>query len=188
MVATLAGVLAVWSTYYYIKGMLYGGARPNAVSFFLWTVLQAIAFGAQIKKGASWSAVFVFFMALDTAIVTVLTFVGYGYRKYGKTELYCFIFATVAIVLLLVGDPVFALLFSIVGDIFAFYPTVVKTYREPRSEPLTAWMIGTAASVLGVLSTEVLDTANLAFPVYQVLVHIGIISLAYFRGKRIVFE
>lgn len=184
--AALSGAFAVSSAYIYIKDMLRGGeTKPNAVSFFLWTILSEIALVAQIREGASWSAVFMFFMTLDTAIVTILAVnARYGYRKYSWRDVVCFIIATGAAIALW-HDPVDAIILAIVGDIFAFYPTIVKTYQEPRSEHLTAWALITMASVLGVLSTDVLNIANLAFPVYQIVMNGLIWALAYFGRKKL---
>lgn len=181
--AVLSGVCATVSGVLYITDMVRGGdTKPNAVSFFLWTVLAEVALIGQLEAGASWSAVFAFFMVLDMGITTILAVVGYGYRKYGKRELLCFIVAMASVVALRY-DPVNAILLAIVGDLFAFYPTIVKTKEEPRSEHVTAWLFITTASILGVLSTEILDTANLAFAGYQVVMNGTVLTLAYF-GRR----
>lgn len=182
--AALSGVLAVASAIFYVVDMLRGGdTKPNAVSYFLWTVLQEIMLVAQIREGASWSAVFVFFATLDTAIITILAVVGYGYRKYGWIDLICFIFAIGAAVALW-HSPVDAIIIAIVGDFVAFCPTIVKTYREPRSEHLTAWALMTISSAFGVASAEILNAANLAFPIYQVVICGFIFCLAYFGRKK----
>jgi hypothetical protein len=184
--AVLSGALSVAAGWVYIKDILQGGeTKPNAVSFFLWTVLQAIALAAQFKEGASWSIVIVIAVTLNTGAVTILALIGYGYRKYGKTELYCSILAVAAIVgWKVTGNPILAIFFAIAGDLFAFVPTVVKTYREPRTEHWPAWGIVTAASVLGVLSSDQLDMANLAFPVYLLVSNGAIFSLAYFGRNK----
>lgn len=185
IIAAISGILLVLGEVTYIKDTLRGEARPNAVSFFLWTVLQAIALTAQISAGASWSVVLVFFVTLTTAFVTILAISGYGYHRYGKTDFYCFIFALVAIVLWqITGNPVLAIVFAIVGDIFASWPTIVKTYRDPHSESLSSWGLFTVASIFGVFSTELWDAANLAFPVYLAIISGTIFFLAYFRGGR----
>lgn len=188
--AALSGVFSVAAGIIYIKDILQGGGtKPNAVSFFLWTLLQEIAVIAQIEKGASLSLVIMCFVTFNTFVVTMLAVDSrYGYRKYGKTELFCLIFAVVAIVGLQV-NPLLAIAFAIAGDFFAFVPTAMKTYREPRSEHVPAWALITTASVLGVLSTDRLDVANLAFPLYLVVSNGAIFSLAYFgRKKRVTFD
>lgn len=184
--ATLSGVFSVAAGVIYIKDILQGGeTKPNAISFFLWTVLQAIALFAQIKSGATLSVVIVIFVTLNTAVVTALALTGYGYREYGKVDFFCLVLAIAAIVgWQVTGNPVLAIGFAIVGDVFAFVPTAVKTYKEPRSEHVPAWALITVASVLGVLSTDRWDTTNLAFPLYLVVSNGTIFSLAYFDRKK----
>ena len=183
--AALSGVLAVAAGWLYIRDILKGGeTRPNAVSFFLWTVLQAIALMAQIKEGASFSVVIVIMVTLNTGVVTVLALIGYGYRKYGKTDIYCALLVVAAIAgWRVTGNPVLAIGFAIVGDLFAAVPTMVKTKKDPYSEHLPAWGIIVAASIFGVLSTDRLDAANLAFPLYLVVSNGIIFALALF-GRR----
>ena len=183
--AALSGAFAFLAEFLYIRDIIRGGeTKPNAVSFFLWTVLQTIALVAQIKAGASLSIVLITCVTLSTAVITVLALVGYGYRKYGKIDLSCLVLAVAAIVLWqITGRPVLAIVLAIIGDFFASLPTVAKTYREPRSEHLTAWALITVASVLGVLSADP-DAANLAFPVYLVAMNGAIFSLAYFGRKK----
>jgi hypothetical protein len=183
--AALSGVLSVISGWIYIKDILKGGeTKPNAVSFFLWTVLQAIALVAQFKEGASLSVVIVIMVTLNTAVVTILALVGYGYKKYGKADFYCALLAVAAIVgWQVTGNPVLAICFAIAGDLFAAVPTMIKTKKDPYSEHLPAWGIIVAACVFGVLSTDRLDVANLAFPLYLVMGNGVIFALALFGRK-----
>ena len=182
--AAVSAVLSFWALGIYIKEVLSGGeARPNAVSFLLWTILEAIALVAQYRAGASLSAIFVFLVTFNTAVVTVLAFIGYGYNKYGVTELICFVLALIAAYLLLVSPaPETAILPAIGGDMAASWPTLKKAYRDPRSEHWPAWGIITGASILGVFASDKFDLANLAFPVYCVGMTAAIFGLA-FRGR-----
>lgn len=185
MVAALSGVLSITAAFFYIRDIVQTGeTKPNAVSFFLWTVLGVIAVVAQFKAGASWSIVIVIGATMNTLIITVIALIGYGYRAYGKVDLYCFVLAVLAIGLWqLTGNPVVAIAFVIVGDVLASWPTVSKTYREPQSEHVVGWLLITLASALSVISTEILDAANLAYPIYLLLMNGTIFSLAYLGRK-----
>jgi len=186
VLAMLSGVLSMAAMVPYVRDVLRGGeTKPNAVSFGLWTVLQGIALAAQIQSGASWSVVVVFFVTLNTLIITVLALSGFGYRAYGKIDALSFVLAIVAIVgWFKTGDPVLAIWFTIIADFFASVPTVVKTARDPRSEQSMAWGLVTAAAILGGLSTDRMDAANVAFPAYLVLMNGTIFCLSYFGRKH----
>ena len=186
IVATLSGLFSVTAMFFYVGDILRGGeTKPNVVSFFLWTVLQFIALVAQMKAGASLSAIFVALVTLNTATITVLAlFPKYGYKKYGRIDAICFVIAAAAILLLRANvNPVLAIVLVLIGDLFASFPTVAKAYREPRSEHPAAWGIITVASIFGILSTDRIDAQNLIFPVYMLLVNSIIFSSAYFGRK-----
>jgi chromate transport protein ChrA len=117
--------------------------RPNLVSWLLWTILLLIGIFAQFSAGASWSVILLIASAFNTALVTVLILFGYGYKKYGRLDIACFVLALVAIVLWHVtGDPVLAIVLAICADFLAGssnYPS--KSYKEPFSESLFSWTI-----------------------------------------------
>lgn len=185
VLAALSVVLEVASLVPYLRSMARGDTRPNAVSFGLWTALQAIAFTAQAAAGASWSLIVVGVLTGSTLLITILALTGAGYRKYGVVDAACLAFAIVAIAAWqATGDPVAAIVFAIAGDICAIVPTLVKTYREPHTEHAGAWGLVTLSTLLGALSTEKIDAANLAFPIYLTIGNGLIFALAYFGQKR----
>ncbi|MDB5244503.1 MAG: hypothetical protein JWN18_373 [Parcubacteria group bacterium] len=188
VLAVLSGVLSLISGFVYIKDVLKGGgARPNTVSFTLWAVLQWIAFFAQLSSGASLSIVIVFFIALNMTAVVILSLFGYGYKHYGKIELYCVVLAILAIIgWQITSNPLVAILCAIAGDLFAFIPTFIKTYHDPKSESAPSWGLVALASLFGVLSTTKLDAPNIAFPLYLLLSNGAIFVFAYVgqRSKR----
>lgn len=191
VVGIASGVLSIASVVPYVRDMLKGGeTKPNAVSFFLWTLLEFIALLAQIKSGASWSVIVVIAVTFNTGLVTVLALIGYGYREYGKIDIVCFLFAILAIILWQVtGQPVLAIVLAIVADAFAAIPTLIKTYKYPHSEQLLSWGLVTGAGLLGIFSTDIVNAANLAYPIYLFLMNGAIFSLAYFgrdRGARVI--
>lgn len=184
--AILSGIFAVAAWVLYFRDILWGSTRPNAVSFSLWTVLQVIALAAQVDSGASWSVVFMIFVTLGTLSITVLALCGYGYRKYGRIDALSLVLAVAAIVgWQVTGNPLLAIWLAIAADFFASVPTVVKTAREPYSEELKAWGLITVAAIFGAISTERLDVANLAMPVYLIGINGLIFSLAYFGRRRL---
>lgn len=165
--------------------MLHGTARPNAISWFLFTLLQTIAVVAQFAAGASWSVILLIAMTGVTGTVTVLALSGYGYRKYGLIDWTCFALALIAITFwLLTDEPVTAIAFAILADALAVTPTIVKVYREPRSESVTGWFMVFIASILAGVSSTQIDLANLMYPVYLVIVTGIVTSLAFF-GQRL---
>lgn len=183
--AILSGVCSVISMYPYVRNILWGKTRPSMVTFFLWTVLEAIAFAAQVKAGASWSLLLMGCVIVNTSIITVLAAIGYGYRSYTRFDVACALFCILAAALWqATGDPVVAIIFAIIADLCAALPTIKKAHLDPDSENVAGWFWITLACLFGVLSSEIHDMANLAFPMYLVLVSGLICSLVYVGRRR----
>lgn len=177
-----SGALTVLSGIPYILSILRHETKPNAVSWILWTALQLIAIAAQISAGTSWSVILVIAATVNTSVVSILALSGYGYEEYGWLDYTCAASAVVAIILWqLTGEPALAILLAILADMLAATPTVIKTYRDPYSENLTGWAIITVASMCGVASTSLYNLANLAYPVYLLLIDGTLFSMAYIR-------
>lgn len=185
IVAVLSGVFSVVAAVPYVLSILRGETKPNAISWGLWSLLQGIALVAQFKAGASWSAVLIFFVTLNTVVVTVFALTKkYGYREYGAIDGISAVLAILAIVAWqLTGNPIAAIVSTIVADACAAFPTMVKAKRDPRSENPTGWGFLLLASILGVASTERFDAQNLAFPLCLVVMSCIIFCFAYF-GRR----
>ena len=187
LAAALSGVFAVWSVYPYVRDILREGGetKPNAVSFFLWTVCELIALTAQIKAGWSWSIVIMGFFVFNTTLIFVLSVIGYGYRRYRWLDLGSFLCSVLAIALWQTTDsPSLAIVFSIVADICAAVPTLRKIVEEPRSENFIGWVLILIATFFGILSTEKMDLPNLAFPVYVFLINGLVVWMIYSGRKR----
>jgi len=179
----VGGLLAFASIIPYIKDILHGTTRPNVVSYSLWAALLSISMLAQLSSGASWSIVFLLGDLLAVFAVIVLCTMGYGYGKYGKLEWVCTALAIIAVVLWQVtSEPLLAIIFALIADILAGIPTVVKTYRDPKSEIPIGWFMVAAGAVLGIISNTVFDLANMLFPVYVLIINTTVGTLAL-RGE-----
>lgn len=185
-VGVLAGLVQIVSVIPYVRDMLRGTTRPNAVSYALWGALTFIVVAAQFSAGASWSVLIPIAVALNATLIFTLSVSGYGYTKYGWLDWTCLGAGILAIVLWQVtGDPVVALVLAIAANFAAAVPTIVKTYREPNSEHAFAWLLVVVASVLGLMSSRIFNVANLIFPTYLLLESMTIWSLAFFRRRAI---
>lgn len=178
-----SGILAMVAIVPYVKDILHGTTRPNVVSWSLWVLLLLIGVLAQLSAGASWSLVFLVGDLIGTSSVLVLCLIGYGYGKYTWLDSFCFILAIVAVILWQITDqPLLAIGLAVVADFLAAVPTLVKSYKDPQSEEPTQFFIIAVAALLGMLSTVVLDPANLIFPIYLFGINAAIGGTAFLRA------
>ena len=179
-----AGALPLIAIVPYIKDILHGTSRPNVASYSIWVFLLLIAILAQISAGASWSVLMIIGDLVGTSIIVILCLSGYGYGKYGLLEWVCLALAVVAIILwYLTKQPVVAILFAVIADLMAAIPTLVKSYRDAWSEVPTTYFIIAVGALCAVLSTTILNPANLIFPVYLLAVN-GLTASPAFFGRR----
>ncbi len=180
LLGILSGLISCFAIIPYIIDIIHGTTRPNIVSFSFWALLLAISIIAQISSGSSWSVILLMGDFIGTSTVVVFCLIGYGYKKYGKTELICTILAILAIVSWQVThQPVLAIVFAVIADLMAAIPTVVKSYRDPESEFPTMWFLISFGAILSILSTTIFNLPNLLFPIYLFLINgtIGVFSL-----------
>lgn len=183
-VGILAGLMQVVSVVPYVKDMIRGTTRPNVVTHALWGSLSVIGVAAQISAGASWSVLILIAVTINEIIIVTLALTGYGYSKYGRLDWASLALGIVAIAGWQVTEnPLVALVLVMTASLTAALPTIVKTYREPASEHPFAWFLVLTASSLAAVSTQIVNVANLIFPVYQFFESATIWSLAFF-GQR----
>jgi hypothetical protein len=174
----IAGVIGVASVIPYIRDMLYGTTRPNIVTSLVWTLIQILVVSIQFSEGASYSIILPIAQTVSTILVAVLCLKGYGYKEYGWTDKICFGFAIISIILWQGADqPMISLTLLIFADLFGTIPTITKTYKYPQSESRLAWQLAFLASLLSILSTNIFDYNNLAYPVYFLLIDLIILFL-----------
>lgn len=180
-----AGVLQVSSIIPYIRDIIRGDARPNIVSFALWTTIQVIAIAAQISAGASWSLALLFATTFNTTLVVILCLRGYGYKKYGLVDKACLGLAVLTLVLWqITNNAVLALVLAVVTDLIASLPTIVKTYKDPFSETVLPWFMIVIAAAMGAASTTIFNVANLIYPLYMFAMNSTITGLTFFGRQR----
>jgi hypothetical protein len=179
ILATAAGLLAFSSIIPYTKDILHGTTRPNVVTYSLWALLNFITILAQASAGASWSIILLFGDLFAMSIVIVLCLLGHGYKKYGKIEWICTaLFVAAIISWQTTNEPLLAIVFAVIADLIAAIPTVVKTYRDPKSEIAGPWFIVAVSAMLGIASTTIFDLPNLLFPFNILLINLIVGTLA----------
>jgi hypothetical protein len=81
------------------------------------------------------------------------------------------------------GNALLALHLSVLADLIAFTPTLVKTWHRPHTETPTFFVIGLVAPALNVAAASSFSYAVLLFPVYLVVVNLVELILIVVRGK-----
>src|ERR1700735_3119983 len=119
----------------YVRAIFKGEAAPNRVTWFLWALVPLIAGAAQLRAGVGISTLVVLAVGVGPAVVVLASFArGTGLWKLGPFDFLCGACALAALALwAITGDPIIAIVLSIVGDFAAALPTLRKAWLEPAT-------------------------------------------------------
>ena len=107
--------------------------RPHMFSWVVWGTVNAITFFAQASRGAGFGAWATGFSAGGCLSVALLAGI-YGERKITRGDWVAFLSSLAAIPLWYVTkDPLWSVILLTGISAVAFYPTVRKSWRKPRS-------------------------------------------------------
>ena len=183
--AIMGAILGSLGGFYYLCETVAGRAQPNRVTWLLWGIFPMVIFVAQRAqgvKGLSWAS---FVAGFTPLLIVAASF--FNKRAYWKSEPrdYGLMAAAVlGIVLWAVTDnPNLALLFSLLADMLASIPTLIKSYRHPRSESWIAYAISTFGFGMSLLSVQTYDFENTTFVAYVFILN-GTLAVLSSRRRR----
>lgn len=143
-----------------------GSFKPQRTTRFIYFILNSLFLGTLITQG-SWDAFgLALAQGLGGTIIFILSF-KYGMGGYERTDVLTLVGAlTTIIIWKLTDNPTLALLLSIVVDIIAFYPTLIKIYKHPETEDRRFYLSDIISSLFSVLSLQRLLIGDIAYPLY----------------------
>jgi len=163
---------------------------PNRITWFLWALVPLIAGAAQWRSGVGISTQVVLSVGLGPACIVLASFVAAtGSWKLGPFDYVCGACSLAALALWAVsGDPVTAIVLSILADAAAALPTLRKAWLAPATEDRSAYLIAFAGMVLGILSVEAATFSAYAFNAYLVVVSGVLVLILYLPRRRSLTE
>jgi|SRR3989338_4036333 len=164
----IAGALNIVGDFAYLIDTIKGKIKPNKVTWFLWSLAPLIAFFAQISQGVGLFSLMTFSLGIIPIFIFVASFINKNANwKITKFDLFCGTLSVLGLVLWYltrVGN--IAIFFSILTEIFAAVPTVIKAYNMPETENYKPFLLGVVASLLTLLTIKQWDFAHIAFNLY----------------------
>lgn len=167
-----------------------GRIRPNRVTWSLWTVIPLIAFFAQLDEGVGVVALFSLAYAVGPLLVLIASFMHTGaYWKLTTFDILCGVISVFAIIAwVLTRDPLIAIILSICADCIAGLPTLVKAYRVPTSEHVSAYLVGMLSALLTLATLHTWSLAAGLFPLYifinSALIFVALTTRSPYRPVR----
>jgi hypothetical protein len=161
---TLNGLGAVT----YLSGTIRGTVAPNRVTWFLWAVAPLIAFWAQLVEGVGLPALMTFMTGFAPLLIFIASFINKKSAwQLGRLDIICGFLSVVGLGLWFVTRTgTVAIVFSIVADALAAWPTIVKAYRFPATENHRLFLLSSLSAIITLMTLDRWDVASAAFPLY----------------------
>ena len=185
VLGSLASIIALGSYLPYFRDIFKASTKPHAFSWLIWTLLDVIAFAAQVveKGGAgTWvtgvSAVFcfaIFILALKK-----------GEKKFVLFDWISLAGALLALLLwLLTNDPTLSVILVTITDAIGYLPTFRKGYLKPYEETLILFGLSAVKFVFGIMALETFTLATWLYPASLVLTNTVFVVMVLIRRKQV---
>lgn len=177
--AIIGAVIAAAGGFYYLYETIIGKAKPNRVTWLLWGLLPMITFVAQRVQGVeglSWAS---FAAGLTPLLIVTASF--FNKKAYWETQPLDYVLmgaALLGIILWLITDePNLAILLTLIADLLAGIPTIIKSFKHPETESWKAYALSTLGFGISVASIHAFNFETSAFVVYLFAVQLLLTAL-----------
>jgi hypothetical protein len=171
----LALAITVFGNLTYLRDTLKGQTKPNRVTWLLWGAAPLISFFAQKSSGGGMQELYTLAIGVMPFVVLGASFLDRkAYGAITKFDVACGVMSVLALILLVATDRgLLALSLSIVADIFASLPTIIKSYLHPQTETTISYVVEIAASIIVILTIHDWTYVNYVFAFYILLSNIA---------------
>jgi len=187
---TVLGVLAValglFGYMFYVRGILAGKVKPHAFTWFVWGLLTAIAFVAQISSGGGPGA----------WVTGVTALCSFGFAAVGlgassrifitKSDWAFFVSSLLAIpVWLITKNPLWSVIIISVVDNLAAAPTFRKAYHHPETEHAWTYALSGLKFIVSLFALQSFTWTTALYPASLVAANIAFVFVIESR-KRVI--
>ncbi len=180
----LSGVAILLSFFPYIRDIFLKKTRPERMSWFIWGLLGSISFFSQFVKGASYSLILTGVQTFGDLLIFVLA-IKYGIGGFIKRDIIALIGIIASLIFWYVTNEAAVALFVVIFiDATGVVLTMIKSYEQPATETVSAWIFTLAGGLLGCIAVGELNFILLAFPFYIFIASVGILISIILGFKR----
>lgn len=156
----------------YVIDTFRGKTQPNRVTWFLWALAPLIAFSAQISGGVGVRSLMTFMVGFGPAMVFLASFRDKkAFWKITKLDIACGVLSILALVLWYITKTGnIAIMLSILADLLAGVPTLIKAYKFPETESYNVFFFGAVSAAITLLTINQWSFTVAAFPIYIFLI------------------
>ncbi len=178
--AIAAGVFSVIAFVPYIRAIIKGQTKPSGASWWTWSLLAGITIASSRSAGAPIQVLilpaWLCFSQLGVAFLSLR----YGDNNWDLLNKLCVGGALFGIVLwFITGQPLIALLLSVIADFFASIPNIRHVWTHPEQEDRLGWTLGWLSGVFEVLAISTWSFAESGWATYFLLHQTAVLFLVW---------
>jgi len=172
-------LLILFATFVNVTSILQGKAKPHRTTFFIFVVLNAIAFASLFAQHDRVAIYLALLNGISASIIFLLS-LKYGMGGWAPLDIFCLIIALAGIALWkFTSNPVLALYSSIVANFVCLLPTLIKVYYHPKTEVWGFWFIALVSFILNLFAIKTWTFNAVIFPLYLAASNAVVIFLIF---------
>jgi hypothetical protein len=138
----------------YIFDIVKGKTKPHIYTWLVWFITGVISVVIGLQSGGGYGLYGLMFNVFLVGAIVLLS-IKYGTKDIVyKDKIYLSLAFLGVILYFLFQNPVYSLVTAIFVDLIAYIPTFRKTYNDPDSESLGAWVITIIAYAVSIIILE----------------------------------
>ena len=167
----------------YFRDMFKRKTQPHTYTWLIWAITQGVAMAGVWYGEGGLGALNLLFGVV--AVLTIFFFsLKYGTKNITKSDTVIFILALLAIVVWWqLKQPLISVIMVTLIDIFAFYPTVRKTYEEPWSETPFTWFFFSLSTLLALFALSKFSFMTSAYLITITAMDMILVAIIMYRRK-----
>ena len=181
LISLLAVAIFIGSETYYLWSVYKGQTRPHIFSWVVWGLLTGVAFFAQRAASAgagTWVTGVTSVICFAIAVLALFK----GEKNITKSDVVAFFCGLVSIpVWCVTGDPLYAVFTVSAAEIFAFYPTIRKSWLRPWEEPAVPYALDGLKYALSLLAMENFSITAVFYPFFVIGVQALFVGMLLYR-------
>ena len=177
-------ILGTVGSLLYIRDIIAGTTKPHLYTWLIWAIVSAVVIVGQVTKGAgagAWST-----EAAEFFTVIILFFAyTHGTKDIRKIDTVFLILSLGAIIpWFLTNDPTLSVILATAINVVAYFPTIRKLYRKPKSETLSMYALNLLRHSLSLLALSSLSVATYLFPAACLIMNAVVVTIICVRRSR----
>lgn len=169
--------LALISPLVYSQAILKGEAKPHRTTRLVLLIITALTTASLFAQNNNVAIYLAAVSTLQSILIFILS-LKRGMGGWSKSDVICLIIAIVGIILWQVTkNPVIALYFAISADFTGMIPALIKTYKFPKTEVYSFFLLDVFAAGFSLLAIKTWTVEQYAYPIYIMLINLIMVIL-----------